>query len=36
MFDGEVEVYEYYFGGRRKGNRGRDALQSASIWFIKT
>ena len=25
VFDGEIEVDESYFGGRRKGNRGRGA-----------
>jgi transposase len=25
LFDGEIEVVESYFGGRRKGKRGRGA-----------
>lgn len=31
MFDGEVEVDESYFGGQRKGKRGRGARQSGCI-----
>ena len=36
MFDGEVEVDESYFGGRRKGKRGRGALGKGPVlWLIK-
>jgi hypothetical protein len=30
MFGGESEVDESYFGGRRKGNRGRGAAEKIS------
>ncbi len=45
VFSGEIEVDESYFGGRRKGKRGRGAAgnplrkrlrgESACIWAIK-
>jgi len=34
MFDGEVEVDESYFGGRRKGNRGRGALGKVPVFGL--
>jgi len=34
MFDGEVEVDESYFGGRRKGNRGIGALGKVSVFGL--
>src|SRR5271156_6352334 len=33
-FDGEVEVDESYFGGRRKGNRGRGAAGKVPVFGI--
>lgn len=34
-FGGEIEVDESYFGGTRKGKRGRGARESSSIWLAK-
>ena len=34
MFDGEVEVDESYFGGRRKGKRGRGALGKVPVFGL--
>jgi len=33
-FEGEVELYESYFGGRRKGQRGRDAAGKVIVFGI--
>ena len=33
MFGGKIEVDESYFGGKRKGKRGRGA--SSNFWHIK-
>lgn len=36
LLEGEVEADESYFGGRRKGKRGRGALgKSTGIWSFK-
>jgi transposase len=36
VFDGEIEVDESYFGGRRKGNRGRGAGGKTPVFgFLK-
>ena len=36
MFGGEIEVDESYFGGRRKGQRGRGAAGKIPVfWAIK-
>jgi transposase len=34
MFDGEVEVDESYFGGRRKGKRGRGVAGKAPVFGL--
>jgi transposase len=34
LLDGEVELDEAYFGGRRKGNRGRGAAGKVSVFSI--
>jgi transposase len=34
-FSGEIEVDESYFGGRRKGKRGRGAAGKVPVWFIE-
>lgn len=34
MFDGEVEVDESYFGGRRKGKRGRGAAGKNAVFGL--
>ena len=34
MFDGEVEVDESYFGGQRKGKRGRGAAGKVSVFGL--
>ena len=34
MFDGEVEVDESYFGGQRKGKRGRGAAGKVAIFGL--
>ena len=34
LLDGEVELDEAYFGGRRKGNRGRGAAGKVSVFGI--
>ena len=35
-FDGEIEVDESYFGGRRKGQRGRAAVGKVPVfWLLK-
>ena len=33
VFDGEIEGDESYFGGRRKGKRGRGV--APRVWFVK-
>ena len=33
-FDGEIEVDESYFGGARKGNRGRDAAGKVPVFGL--
>jgi len=33
-FSGEIEMYESYFGGRKKGNRGRGVTGKVSIFGI--
>jgi len=33
-FAGEIEVDESYFGGRRKGKRGRDAAGKVSVFGL--
>ena len=36
MFEGEIEVDESYFGGARKGKRGRDAAGKIAVFgFLK-
>ncbi len=34
LFEGEVEVDESYFGGRRKGKRGRGAAGKAPVFGL--
>jgi len=34
MFGGEIEVDESYFGGRRKGKRGRDAAGKTPVFGL--
>ena len=34
MFDGEVEADESYFGGHRKGKRGRGAAEKAPVFGL--
>ena len=34
MFDGEIEVDESYFGGRRKGKRGCDAAGKIPVFSL--
>ena len=34
MFDGEVEVDESYFGGQRKGKRGRGAASKVVVFGL--
>lgn len=34
MFDGEVEVDESYFGGQRKGKRGRGAADKVAVFGL--
>jgi len=34
MFDGEIEVDESYFGGRRKGKRGRGAADKIPVFDL--
>ena len=34
MFDGEVEVDESYFGGQRKGKRGRGATGKVAVFGL--
>ena len=34
FFDGEIEVDESYFGGRRKGNRGRGAAGKILVFGL--
>jgi transposase len=34
MFGGEIEVDESYFGGRRKGKRGRDAGDKIPVFGL--
>jgi len=34
LLDGETEVDESYFGGRRKGKRGRDAAGKAPVFGL--
>jgi transposase len=34
VFDGEIEVDESYFGGRRKGNRGRGASGKVPVFGL--
>ena len=34
FFDGEIEVYESYFGGRRKGKRGRRAAGKIPVFGL--
>jgi transposase len=34
MFDGEIEVDESYFGGRRKGKRGRGAADKIPVFGL--
>ena len=34
MFDGEIEVDESYFGGHRKGKRGRDAAGKVAVFGL--
>ncbi len=34
MFDGEVEVDESYFGGQRKGKRGRGAAGKVAVFGL--
>jgi transposase len=34
LLDGEIELDESYFGGRRKGNRGRGAAGKAPVFSI--
>ncbi|MDH2924255.1 transposase [Nicoletella semolina] len=35
VFDGQIELDESYFGGHRKGKRGRGAGKSGGFWFVK-
>ena len=35
LFDGEIEVDESYFGGNRKGRRGRECGENTSIWVTQ-
>ena len=35
LLGGEVELDECYFGGRRKGKRGRGAAGKVPVWLIK-
>ena len=34
MFDGEVEADESYFGGQRKGKRGRGAAGKVAVFGL--
>jgi transposase len=34
LLDGEIELYESYFGGHRKGNRGRGAAGKVPVFGI--
>ena len=34
LFAGEIEIDECYFGGRRKGNRGRGATGKVPVFGI--
>ena len=34
MFDGEIEVDESYFGGHRKGKRGRGAAGKVAVFGL--
>ena len=34
LFDGEIEVDESYFGGRRKGKRGRGAAGKVPVFGL--
>ncbi len=34
VFDGEIEVDESYFGGRRKGKRGRGAAGKVPVFGL--
>ena len=34
MFDGEVEVDESYFGGQRRGKRGRGAASKVAVFGL--
>lgn len=34
MFDGEIEVDEIYFGGHRKGKRGRGAAGKVAVFGL--
>ncbi len=37
LFDGEIELDESYFGGKRKGKRGRGAGgKTYFFWYFKT
>ena len=36
VFSGKIEVEESYFGGKRKGKRGRGAARKVPVfWFLK-
>lgn len=35
-FDGVVELDEGYFGGVRKGKRGKVAADKVAVWHIET
>jgi len=34
LLEGEVEANESYFGGRRKGKRGRSAAEKAPVFGL--
>ena len=36
VFEGSVELDESYFGGRRKGRRGRGAAGKVLLWYSET
>ena len=36
VFEGPVELDESYFGGRRKGRRGRGAAGKVLLWYSET
>ena len=33
LFDGEIEFDKSYFGGNRKGHRGRGRGENTSVWL---